>query len=227
MIALVLVVLSPLALDGFDGEGSMWQRRSFIGQTYGAAAALISALGAVGVAIALVFQSQERRNAREQAIRTEHNALLKMAMDDRSLHAVWGGATDPGLADDDPDLRTYANMLVSFWETSFETGSTREGALRAGAAEFFTGRIGRAFWRDSRLTRIATAETRRSRRFHAIVDEEYRTAIRAAHVPDAPVRNRVRPTAAPRPRDHRVLGGVAGALVAVTVGYLLGRDRRR
>lgn len=226
VLALVLVTLSPLALDGFDGAGSMWERRSFIGQTYGAAAVLISTLGGVGVAIALILQAKERRDSREQGLRTEHAALLKMAMEDRRLHAVWGDAADPGLSDDDLDARAYANMVVSFWETSFETGSTQDGALRAEAAGFFTGRIGRAFWRDARRNRLATAETRRSRRFHAIFDEEYRKAIRAPHVSDAPIRERVLPAAAPPRCDHRLLWGAAGALAAVTVGYLVGRGRR-
>ena len=70
----------------------------------------------------------------------------------------------------------YVNMIISEWQTSFESGALGENRLRAIAGEMFQGKVGRAFWESARDIRIATSETKRARRFHQILDEEYRCA---------------------------------------------------
>src|SRR5947208_2108644 len=57
VIVLVLVIFSPLALRQFGSvRGVSWARLSNIGQTYGAASALLTGLALVGVVGSLVFQ---------------------------------------------------------------------------------------------------------------------------------------------------------------------------
>lgn len=116
-LSVLLVAVSPLALDLFDGSADSWTRRGNIGQTYGAAAALLSVFALAGVAASLVLQARESKANREQASR-----------------------------------------------------------LR-GAAHTFQATPGRRFWADTRALRIDTSETRRARRFHQILDEEYLKAI--------------------------------------------------
>jgi hypothetical protein len=175
---------------------------SFIGQTYGAASALLAVLALIGVVVTLVLQARETRTARQEARRTAIGDLLKMAMDDPELDECWG----PVPAEEDPRTRRqmmYVNMIISEWQMSFETKALGEMRLRAIAGEMFQGRIGRAFWESARQIRIATSQTRRARRFHQIPDQEYRRA------PAPPPEN--------SPAGHRTRRpAVAGALVAGT-----------
>jgi ABC-type sulfate transport system permease subunit len=76
------VALSPAVIGHVSNTSdAQWQRLSNIGQTYGAASAMLSVLALIGVAISLILQSRETRAAREQARRALHFELLKMAMD--------------------------------------------------------------------------------------------------------------------------------------------------
>jgi hypothetical protein len=48
-----LIGASPLALNGFRGAKEHWERLSFIGQTYGAASAILSVLALIGACLGL------------------------------------------------------------------------------------------------------------------------------------------------------------------------------
>lgn len=80
-VSVIMVAVSPIALDLFGGSVNSWARRGDIGQTYGAAAALLSVLALGGVAVSLVLQARESKANREHASRLIHTDLLKMAMD--------------------------------------------------------------------------------------------------------------------------------------------------
>ncbi|MFC6882135.1 MULTISPECIES: DUF6082 family protein [Actinomadura] len=170
-----LIGASPLALRAFTGPTSRWERPSFIGQTYGAASALLAVLALIGITATLALQARETRIAREEARRSAIADLLKMAMDDPDLDAAWG----PVPPDEDRTARrqfVYINMILSEWQMSFETKALGETRLRAISREMFSGHPGRAFWREAREVRIKTSENRRAQRFHEILDEEYRRA---------------------------------------------------
>lgn len=175
-VAIILVAISPLALDLFGGDGDSWARRGNIGQTYGAAAALLSVLALVGVGASLVLQARESKANREQASRLIHTDLLKMAMDDPAYLECWG----PYYSSDDPvETRQalYVNMVLSYWESRYELGQLTEAHLREAAAHMFRAAPGRRFWADARSVRVDTAESRKARRFHHILDEEYLKAV--------------------------------------------------
>jgi hypothetical protein len=71
-----LVALSPLALTYLNVKKSTdWDRLSDIGQTYGAASALLAGLALTGVAASLFFQAREAKATREQALRALHGDL--------------------------------------------------------------------------------------------------------------------------------------------------------
>ncbi|GAA4920117.1 DUF6082 family protein [Streptomonospora salina] len=189
-VAASLVGLSPLVLDVFRGGNSYWERLSFIGQTYGAASALLSVFAIIGVTATLVYQAREVKVAREEARRSAIGDLLKMAMEDPDFNECWGPT---GLDEPFKDQRQhmYVNMVLSQWQTSYETGALGDKRLRAIAEEMFLGRVGRRFWEDTREIRMATSENRRARRFHEVLDEAYRNV---AHLPI--------PNPDP-PQDHR------------------------
>ncbi|MFB9830962.1 DUF6082 family protein [Actinoallomurus acaciae] len=168
--------VSPLALDLFGGSAYSWARRGDIGQTYGAAAALLSVLALGGVAVSLVLQARESKANREHASRLIHTDLLKMAMDDPAYLERWGpysSATDPVAQ----RQAMYVNLILSYWESRYELGQLSETHLREAAAHMFRATPGRNFWADSRALRTDTAESRRARRFHQILDAEYLRAL--------------------------------------------------
>jgi uncharacterized membrane protein len=176
LLFIALISVSPLALGAFRGATTQWERLSFIGQTYGAASAIVSVLALVGVVLTLGYQARETKRAREETRRQAISDLLKMAMEDPELDECWGPIPSP----DDPKSRKqqlYTNMIIAAWEMSYETGATPEHRLRYNAHEMFSGEVGRTFWRNSRENRLSTSANRRERRFHQILDEEYQRAI--------------------------------------------------
>jgi hypothetical protein len=125
-ISVILVAASPLALDFFGGSPDSWARRGNIGQTYGAAAALLSVLALAGVAVSLGLQARESKANREHASRLIHTDLLKMAMDDPAYLECWG----PYSSATDPVARRqlmYVNLVLSYWEGRYELGAAGTG----------------------------------------------------------------------------------------------------
>ncbi|GAA4619460.1 hypothetical protein GCM10023195_87990 [Actinoallomurus liliacearum] len=175
IVAVALIGVSPIALEVFRGKTDRWQRLSFIGQTYGAASAVISVLALVGIVITLSYQAREAKLSREETRRQAIGDLLKMAMEDPDLDECWGPVPTP----DDPRKRKqllYTNMIIAEWSLSFETRALPEPRLRAIANEMFQGSVGRDYWRSAREVRLSTSASRREQRFHQILDEEYQRA---------------------------------------------------
>lgn len=77
ILAIVIVAVSPFVLDDFGGSPAAWARRADIGQTYGAAAALLAVLALAGVAASLVLQARETKVNREHNSRQVHNQLMR------------------------------------------------------------------------------------------------------------------------------------------------------
>jgi hypothetical protein len=216
VIVVGLVALSPFALGAF-GNGPEWAQRSEIGQTYRAAAALLSVLALVGISFSLILQAREAKAAREHASRLTHTDLLQLAMDDPVYRECWGPA---GASRNEREQRQhiYTNLIISYWQSRFEVGMFSEAHLRAGAARMFSAAPGRRFWATTRRVRREVAQTRRARRFHEILDEEYENAI-AAGPPERPT---------PRGKGRRMPRLIVGA-GAIAAAPLLHRalTRRR
>lgn len=228
-VAASLVGLSPLVLDVFRGGSNYWERLSFIGQTYGAASALLSVFAIIGVTATLIYQAREVKVAREEARRSAMGDLLKMAMEDPDFNECWGPT---GLDEPFKDQRQhmYVNMILSQWQVAYETGALGDKRLRAIAAEMFLGRVGRKFWADAREIRLATTENRRARRFHEVLDEAYRSVEHLPipnPAPPAPSEED-RPEPSPRRRPRRpwapsVLCFLLGAAAAAIARRALAR----
>lgn len=226
VILLLIVVLSvgligasPLALDAFRGSTSHWNRLSAIGQTYGAASAVLSVLAVLGVAVTLVLQARDSRALRLQAIRESHIRLLEMAMNDPELNKVWGpsGLSDPFVQQ---RQNMYANMILSQWEMSYATRTLTDDHLKLLAAEFLSGTIGREFWRIARQARLDTSEGKLNRRFHEIIDEEYQRLLTVPAIPPS------EPRTPSRGGDHRQWGPLAIGAAIVSLGVVIRFIRR-
>lgn len=204
-----LIGVSPLALDVFHGSTTHWDRLSSIGQTYGAASAVLSVLAMIGVAMTLVLQARESRAIRLQAIRESHSKLMEMAMESPDLNEVWGpsGLSDPFVLQ---RQNMYANMILSQWQMSYETRMLTDEHLRLLVTEFLSGTIGREFWVLAREDRLSTSDTRRLRRFHAIVEEEYRRVRDSPAIPP--------PSPGPRAGNRRWQRSLTLGATAVGLG---------
>lgn len=218
LLAIGLIALSPVVLGLYGGATPEWERLSFIGQTYGAASAILSVLALIGVVVTLRLQANETKLGREEARRAAIGELLKMAMEDPDLDERWG----PVPSDEDAKSRRqlmYVNMILSEWQMSFETRALGEARLRAISREMFDGPIGRKFWRTARDVRISTSETKAARRFHEILDEEYQRALSSRAI--AKASGDARPGRRDGVRWTRrilaVIAAVGGAAAAVEV----------
>lgn len=249
--AVVLAVLTPYVLGAVGGPTQFWERLSFIATVVGAAFTMAAVVGiAVGVvnlrrsAEAQELQAKAHRAAVEQATFTEHRELERIGMDRPHLNAAWGGPADPRLSDDDSEAQTYANLIMGFWQMTFRFGAIGETEVRHAARRFFTGRIGRAYWKTARRDRAETALDDTERRFHELVDAEYQAALRTPPAPDEPLAPS--PLAAGRPgpptpspataalrepvrgrRERAVAAGAVAVAVTGVAGYLLGRHGGR
>jgi uncharacterized membrane protein len=217
LVVLAIVVASPWFLGLYPGGSGAWERRSLIGQTYGAVSAILSVFALGGVAFTLYYQVKETRRAVDDGRRQAMAELLRMAMDDPDLDACWGPVPDEDLAV--RRQRLYSNMIVTQWGTAFRAGALPEVRLRANAAEMFSGAAGRAYWAEARESRLRTAATRVDRRFTAVLDEEYHRTTALDERPSmpastteaaAPVDPAAR-TAPPAPGETAPVGATAPA----------------
>lgn len=184
---LALVAVSPLALRELSAlQGTDWAKLSDIGQTYGAASALLTGLALIGVVGSMVFQVRAIRVSREQSSREHHAHLVEMALADPVYQRCWGGDPAAHASRDRYRQQVYLNLIVSKWENDYVLGGFRDHALRGTLEYFFRGEAGRQFWAESRIIRPQLSESRRAVRFCQIVEEEYQKAIASGpHVVDS------------------------------------------
>ncbi|MDA0565539.1 DUF6082 family protein [Streptomonospora sp. S1-112] len=209
------VALSPLALGSVSGISDDWENLSFIGQTYGAASALLAGLALAGVVATLVLQARETRIARELALRDSNSELLRMAMENPEYARCWGTNLSPGGREQRQHM--YTNMIVSQWEMAFESGAIGEQHVRHAARGLFAGRIGWEFWGRVREVRLRTAETRRSRRFHRMLDEEFQRS------PEPPLESDTHVAPSRRPTRAALAAAAAFVVGAASAGVVARR----
>jgi hypothetical protein len=113
------------------------EHRSLIGQTYGAASAVLSIFALGGIIVSLILQSREARANREQGLRALHVELVKLSLTDPLYLDCFGpfGARPTTTFVNS----TSFNLLVSHWETMWEVGGIQEPHLRALASDLFAG----------------------------------------------------------------------------------------
>lgn len=149
-----------------------WLILSSIGQAYGFAAALLSALAFFGVIVSLRLQRQEMRANREQSARTLHQELMHLAIEDSDIRSVWRLVTETA-SDAELKQRLYVNMVFSHWEVLFLLGMMDETELRANARSIFESPAAHYYWSISKQHRLNVADTKVKRKFVTTIDGEY------------------------------------------------------
>jgi hypothetical protein len=168
------IFISPLALQLLARQKLNWPLLSSIGQSYGAAAAAISALAFVGIGLSLILQRREARENRLYSIRELHSNLLRAGMADSRYLEVWGSAEAP--ADVDRDVSVYAQLVMNFIALLYEARIASLEEVRYHTQEIFDGALGRAYWEATRDTRLKFASGR-SKKLVNVIDDEYRQAV--------------------------------------------------
>jgi hypothetical protein len=180
---LALVAVSPLVLEQLGVlRGIDWVRLSYIGQTFGAASALLSGIALIGVTSSIIFQIRAINAASEQSSREHHLHLVEIALNDPEYLRCWGGwGIDPASYPPPERWRqhVYVNLIVSYWDRDFVVGALHERSLRAMLGALFEGEAGRQYWAVVREFRLKYPYTSRERHFCQIVDEEYGKALMA------------------------------------------------
>jgi hypothetical protein len=175
LIFVTVIALSPLALRQLGSiPGSNWARLSNIGQTYGAASAVLTGLALIGVVVSVAFQVRATQASREQSSQSHHTHLVEMALEDPVYQPCWGYAPEPS---DVYKQHFYLNLIISWWQHDYVLGGFPESALHHEVAQIFRGEAGRRFWAETRDYRIKVSGTRKERRFWRIVNDEYRKAV--------------------------------------------------
>lgn len=178
---LILVAISPLALKQFSMiKSENWAELSNIGQTYGAASAILTAIALIGVAGSMIFQIRAIEVSKSESMRGQHLHLVEMSLKDPVYMRAWGQEPKEYGGLDRYRQLLYVNLILSFWEDNYRLRSLSEGILRGDLAILFRGEAGREFWTLGRYARLRTSRNRQHSRFSRIVEEEYQKAIASA-----------------------------------------------
>lgn len=197
-------LLSPVFLGALTPSWAEWQRLSDIGQAYGAASSILSALALIAIGISISLQVKEMRLARSAALRAHHMQLMQIYIENPALHGAFGIPKN-GL---DRRLSIYLNLVLTFWEVLYTVdGMTDDTLAEYARHDLFSTEAGRRYWASTRDHRLAVAESKAYADFVHVIDKVWREC-------GGPVRSG---GAAARSRPHHgrlavtaaVAGGVA------------------
>jgi hypothetical protein len=224
-----MVLLTPMLMREIGtGRGVDWARLSDVGQTYGAASAILSALALGGVAVSLLVQARQAKAQQIQTVRGYQLELLRLTLDNPQLYLpCWGIQTDPFGLDGNRQI-VFTNLLMIYQLMGYETGVISESSMRGVIlADLFQGEVGRRYWTELGHPRWdRRVSGRQGRRFLRIVDDEYHKAVTAGP-PTIP--------AAPHSSDHQTPTRISSrsdwrtptaALAGLATGLLLGTAMR-
>ncbi len=166
----IFVIASPILLAvvvAYDPRPITWVDLANVGQAYGGAAALISALALAGIAGSLLLQFRQTHLAQAISIRERHFELVKLGIErPELLHAVGAKADHTeGL------IIAYANLWVGHWFTHWDLDIMDEIHLKHILKGFFRNEIIRLWWTEHGAN-WSTLDTQRRKRFIEILTEE-------------------------------------------------------
>ncbi|MEV6637332.1 DUF6082 family protein [Actinoplanes sp. NPDC051470] len=128
-----------------------WKTLADIGQTYGGASALISAVALSGVAASIAYQVRAVRQQRHQAVRDQQRELLLLLASDPETYAH--AFTRERAAMHPSELRrdVYAQMWLQSFSFAYETGHFTESDIRSPEGEsLFSTEALRSHWAGHR-----------------------------------------------------------------------------
>jgi hypothetical protein len=167
------VVASPLIIEPLVTTRRNWPLLSDIGQSYGVASALFSALAFFGVALALILQALQRRESGQHSTDEHLFTLLRLGMEDKTYLEAWGGYDFP--PEIDRGLATYTNLVFNYIVSLYVTRVSSLEEIEYQARNIFDGALGRAYWATTRSSWLTVRS--RAKKAIRIIETEYQKAL--------------------------------------------------
>ncbi|MCW2944413.1 MAG: hypothetical protein JWR24_1130 [Actinoallomurus sp.] len=228
---LFLVLSSPFYLQWLAGlRKADWTEIGNIGQAYGAASAILSALALLGIAISVTLQVREHFANRIQIVRGQHFRLLELAMENPELYMPLLGFDGEKRTVDEMRQHLYTTMLVNYAHTGYLLGDIPENGLREEILpELFAGEPGRKWWLNGGEQRWKS-DPSLSRKFVEMLEDEYEKAILQQGTPTLPIIQKANDGLPLKARDtdrsHAARIAIA-ALAGVLIGIAAERGKRK
>jgi hypothetical protein len=181
MVTLIItvVVVSPWIMHAAISTSKMdWSTLGNMGQAYGGAAAVITALALSGVAASLILQMRDSRATLEQ-MRTYQLELVRMGLDHPEVR--WA-RTVPGaeISQDKLNVMSYINLWVMYWFRLYRFKGISIVEIRMQMHDtIFSTDVGREYWEIARGFFDETQKGRRERLVLKAIEEEYHRALSA------------------------------------------------
>jgi hypothetical protein len=224
--ALALILFSPLLLRQLTRiKGIDWSGLSNIGQTYGAASAILSGIALIGISLSLLVQARQARTERVRITRERHMELLRIVLDAPNVYGPVIGLSVHSTRDYQQFL--FCTMWVNYVRMGFQMGVLTEEILREDIfGPAFTHEPMRKWWVAVRkYWRGDLVQGGKERKLTQIIDEEYRKAAAAGPPIMLNTKNAradIRTTLSPQR-----LNVLAGTALGIALGILLGSRRHR
>lgn len=223
--ALGLILVSPLLLRTLTHiKGIDWNELSNIGQTYGAASAILSGIALLGITLSLFVQARQARTERIRITRERHTELLRLVLEAPDVYGpVIGFKPQSTIAD---RRLLFCTMWVNYARIGFQMGVLTEETLHDDIfGPAFTNDPMRKWWVAVRKYWSGNLiQGNKDRRFVRIIDEEYHKALTTGPAATLDIKN-TQPDAPTR--AHQKKGDMlAGAALGVAIGILLGSRLR-
>jgi len=172
----VALSLPSIVLMNSDVSDASIARLSDIGQAYGVASAILSAIALVVLAASIFYQARQNRYDRIVAWRDSQESLLRLVIEDP---ATFGPCVqDTELFTDPGQMRRYyfTTLWLSFSRASTDLGFFNQADLREEILKnMFRSPVARELWQIRRQRIIETYGSITG--FLGIVDEEYGRSI--------------------------------------------------
>jgi hypothetical protein len=228
-IVLATIVFFPVAIYHFASRDLDWPFLSQVGEAYGGASALLSALAIWGVVASLILQYRQHRAAVLHNLGQRHYDLVRFTVEHPAFAVSWGEDSNV----DDYEYRSFCNLIMTHWLTLWRLREFDERSLRASCDRLFRNRVPRLYWAEVGEKWIA-APTQRERRFLQVVNASF-AAADAAGPADREPGGMVPPIAnepfkAVEPGGAHLplwFGASALAAVAFTAGFVGAKMGRR
>ncbi len=222
-------VLSPLLLVAIGQVGALdWVELSNIGQAYGAASAVFSALALTGVVVSVGYQARAANVQRAQAVREQHRELLRLMIDDPQTYAPVWSSRRAAMPKQELRREIFAQMTLLHLETGYVAGFfTAEHIKReSSVSNLFVSDTFTNYWSHLRPVWL-DSEDPVIREFGKIVDAGYQERRTKnppfpADAPSVPAPSPAEPERQANSRAGQVLVAVSAAIAVAWIA----RSRR-
>jgi hypothetical protein len=174
VLLVTLTLLSVMIVAWIGGIGSYdWTLVGNVGQSFGFAAAIFSALAFAALVWSVNLQVRESRAQRLEIHRQMHMQLISMALDDPNLQVAWPFHQDSLQAE---RRHYYLNLWFWWWRYNFQANIDSEEATKFNLRYALRSQAGRDYVERSRPN-WGAAEDASTGKFFALVEEAYSQAL--------------------------------------------------